>query len=134
MMTSVVRRLSCLPTSNDSDSDASYEKVNHDRDTSTAFEQSLASSFLISADMSHSVNPNYSDKYEKEHKPLMNKGVVVKVNASQRYATNSAGIVLIQEMARRAKRASYDIRTSGDGIPLQLFVVKNDCPCGSTIG
>jgi aspartyl aminopeptidase len=91
-------------------------------DTSTAFEQTLATSFLVSADMAHSVHPNYASKYERNHQPAMNKGTVIKINANQRYATNSPGIVLVQEVARRA------------GVPLQLFVVKNDSPCGSTIG
>lgn len=52
----------------------------------------------------------------------MNKGPVVKINANARYATNSPGIVLIEETARRAR------------VPLQLFVVRNDSSCGSTIG
>ena len=90
--------------------------------TSTAYEQSLAASFLVSADMAHSVNPNYAAKYEPDHKPEMNKGTVIKINANARYATNSPGIVLIQEAARRAR------------VPLQLFVVRNDSSCGSTIG
>ncbi|MDI1488454.1 MAG: hypothetical protein OHK93_007729 [Ramalina farinacea] len=90
--------------------------------TSTAYEQSLAASFLVSADMAHSVNPNYAAKYEPDHKPEMNKGTVIKINANARYATNSPGIVLIQEAARRAQ------------VPLQLFVVRNDSSCGSTIG
>ena len=54
----------------------------------TYYEQSLASSFLISADMAHSINPNYSGKYEPDHKPEMNKGTVIKINANARYATN----------------------------------------------
>ena len=90
--------------------------------TWTAYEQSLAASFLVSADMAHSVNPNYAAKYEPDHKPEMNKGTVIKINANARYATNSPGIVLIQEAARRAQ------------VPLQLFVVRNDSSCGSTIG
>ena len=88
----------------------------------TAYEQSLASSFLVSADMAHSVNPNYAAKYESDHKPEMNKGTVIKINANARYATNSPGIVLLQEIGRRAN------------VPLQLFVVRNDSSCGSTIG
>ena len=72
--------------------------------------------------MAHSINPNYSGNYESEHKPEMNKGTVIKVNANARYATNSPGIVLLEEAARRAK------------VPLQLFVVRNDSSCGSTIG
>ena len=46
----------------------------------------------------------------------------VQINANARYATNSPGIVLAQEVARGAK------------VPLQLFVVRNDSSCGSTIG
>ncbi|KAL8782162.1 MAG: hypothetical protein Q9213_005633 [Squamulea squamosa] len=92
------------------------------KDDGTAYEQTLARSFLVSADMAHSVNPNYATKYEPDHKPEMNRGTVIKVNANARYATNSPGIVLIQEVARRRH------------IPLQLFVVRNDSSCGSTIG
>ncbi|PHH76111.1 hypothetical protein CDD82_4134 [Ophiocordyceps australis] len=88
----------------------------------TAYEQMLSRSFLVSADMAHAVHPNYAAKYEAVHQPAINGGTVIKVNANQRYATNSPGIVLMEECARRA------------GVPLQLFVVRNDSPCGSTIG
>ncbi|KAI4167812.1 MAG: hypothetical protein LQ343_006884 [Gyalolechia ehrenbergii] len=103
----IIRRLSVVGPRNDED---------------TAYEQTLATSFLVSADMAHSVNPNYASKYENDHKPEMNKGTVIKINANARYATNSPGITLIQEVARRQK------------VPLQLFVVRNDSSCGSTIG
>ena len=107
LLPSILRRLSVLGS---------------DDAGSTAYEESLAASFLISADMAHSVNPNFASKYETDHKPEMNKGVVIKINANARYATNSPGIVLLQEVARRAK------------VPLQPFVVRNDSSCGSTIG
>ncbi|EHA53968.1 hypothetical protein MCOR02_001664 [Pyricularia oryzae] len=127
LLPAVIRRLCAVPASrfaDDASSDKSYHKVEGDDDsaTSTAFEQSLATSFLISADMAHSVHPNYAAKYESNHSPEMNKGTVIKVNANQRYATNSPGIVLLQESAKIA------------AVPLQLFVVRNDSSCGSTIG
>ena len=106
----IIRRLSVLPG------------IENATDTMTAYEQTLTVSFLISADMAHSVNPNYAAKYESDHRPEMNKGTVIKINANARYATNSPGIVLVQEIARRK------------GVPLQLFVVRNDSSCGSTIG
>lgn len=145
MLPSVIRRLSCIQSSSSStssDSEKSYDRVNSSdgaQDTSTAYEQTLSTSFLVSADMAHSVNPNYSGKYEPEHKPEMNAGTVVKINANVRYATNSPGIVLLEECAKRAKAASYQppgAKSSGKGtgVPLQLFVVRNDSPCGSTIG
>ncbi|TVY47318.1 Aspartyl aminopeptidase [Lachnellula occidentalis] len=135
LLPAVLRRLAVLPAHHDSSgSDKSYEKIPReaDLDVATAYEQSLATSFLISADMAHSVNPNYTQKYEPDHRPEMNKGTVIKINANQRYATNSPGIVLLQEVARRAK-PSEDSTTS-NGVPLQLFVVRNDSSCGSTIG
>ncbi|KAJ6787663.1 hypothetical protein PWT90_08819 [Aphanocladium album] len=125
MLPAVLRRLAVLPGSRDATSDKSYEHVSAadaGGEESTAFEQTLARSFLVSADMAHAVHPNYVGKYEGAHQPAMNKGTVIKVNASQKYATNSPGIALLQECARAAE------------VPLQLFVVRNDSLCGSTIG
>ncbi|KAM0562069.1 hypothetical protein ACHAPJ_002513 [Fusarium lateritium] len=122
LLPSVIRRLSVLPGNRDTASEGSYEAVHHEGEEATAYEQTLSRSFLVSADMAHSVHPNYAGKYESSHQPAMNGGTVIKINANQRYATNSPGIVLIQECARAA------------GVPLQLFVVRNDSPCGSTIG
>lgn len=133
MLPAIIRRLSVLPacaSSESSDSEDSYVKAN-DPDLSTAYEQTLSCSFLVSADMAHSVNPNYAFKYESDHKPEMNKGPVIKINANARYATNSPGIVLLQEVARKAPKK---IETDEAGVPLQLFVVRNDSSCGSTIG
>jgi len=84
--------------------------------------ESSAKSFFLSSDVAHGVHPNYTNKYESKHKPNMGEGPVIKVNANQRYVTNSPGIVLLKEVAKSAK------------VPLQLFVVANGSPCGSTIG
>jgi aspartyl aminopeptidase len=116
LLPAILRRLSVLPAHTGDGTAAELAAQ------ATAYEETLSSSFLVSADMAHSINPNYSAKYEPDHKPEMNKGTVIKINANARYATNSPGIVLIQEVARRKK------------VPLQLFVVRNDSSCGSTIG
>ncbi|KAL9617976.1 MAG: hypothetical protein Q9160_007281 [Pyrenula sp. 1 TL-2023] len=132
VLPSVIRRLSSLPSTNfsEADSEKSYEKAG-EVDNSTAYEQTLASSFLISSDVAHSINPNYSSSYEPDHKPEMNKGPVIKINANQRYATNSPGVALLQEIAQKAAKAEQG---DPDNVPLQLFVVRNDFRCGSTIG
>ncbi|KAL7664965.1 aspartyl aminopeptidase [[Candida] zeylanoides] len=91
-------------------------------DRNDSFHQVMANSFLLSSDMAHGVHPNYGEVYEAQNRPHINKGPVIKINANQRYATNSPGIVLIKKCATLAE------------VPLQLFVVRNDSPCGSTIG
>lgn len=116
LLPAILRRLSVLPGSSKKEDVVASDAL------ATAYEQTLSASFLVSADMAHSVNPNYSAKYESDHKPEMNKGTVIKINANARYATNSPGVVLLQEVARRKN------------VPLQLFVVRNDSSCGSTIG
>jgi aspartyl aminopeptidase len=117
ILPSIIRRLSVLPSSSSKNTDLA-----------TAYEQTLSTSFLVSADMAHSINPNYAGKYEPDHKPEMNKGPVIKINANARYATNSPGIVLLEEIARKTAKET------GEHVPLQLFVVRNDSSCGSTIG
>ncbi|KAL9113442.1 MAG: hypothetical protein Q9227_002483 [Pyrenula ochraceoflavens] len=132
MLPGIVRRLSVLPAAafNDADSDKSYDRAG-DSDASTAYEQTLAASFLLSSDVEHAVNPNYSSSYESDHKPAMNQGPGIKINANARYATNSPGIALLQEVARKAPKVT---EMDPEGVPLQLFVVRNDFRCGSTIG
>jgi len=105
------------------DTIARLTKINYDGTGSVDyFHESMARSFLLSSDMAHGVHPNYGDKYEAQNRPQVNLGPVIKINANQRYATNSPGIVLIKKVADKAQ------------VPLQLFVVRNDSPCGSTIG
>jgi aspartyl aminopeptidase len=132
LLPSLIRRLSVVIPSESAGSDKSYDKID---DNSTAYEQTLITSFLVSADVSHSVNPNYAGNYEPDHKPAMNEGTVLKINANARYATNAPGIALIQEVARRAQKANVpNFETKQQGVPLQMFVVRNDSSCGGTIG
>lgn len=79
-------------------------------------------SFIFSVDMAHAVHPNYASKHERQHSPAMNSGIVIKSNSNQRYTTNGVSGFFVRELARRA------------GVPVQEFMVRNDCPCGSTIG
>ena len=82
----------------------------------------IRTSTLISADNAHAVHPNYPSKHDKEHAPKINAGVVIKVNANQRYASNSKTISRFMNTA------------SSVGEPLQNFVTRSDMGCGSTIG
>lgn len=84
--------------------------------------RALARSMLISVDNAHAVHPNYADKHDDNHGPVLNKGPVIKLNANQRYATNS-------ETSGRFKAFAKQARVS-----VQAFIVRSDMACGSTIG
>ena len=79
-------------------------------------------SFVISADVAHSVHPNYAHKHDGNHQPKLNAGTVLKTNDNQRYATDAVSGFFFREISRLA------------GEPCQEFVVRNDCGCGTTIG
>jgi aspartyl aminopeptidase len=79
-------------------------------------------SLMVSADNAHGVHPNFMDKHDENHGPLLNAGPVVKINANQRYATNSETSGFFHHIAAQA------------GVPLQVFVARTDLGCGSTIG
>ena len=87
-----------------------------------ALHASTRRSFCMSADSAHAVHPNYAARHEAAHAPILNKGIVIKTNDQQRYATTSESGFVVRELARLA------------GVDVQEFMVKNDCPCGSTIG
>lgn len=79
-------------------------------------------SMMISADNAHGVHPNFSDRHDDNHGPILNCGPVIKINANQRYATNSETAGLFRMLAEQ------------EGVPVQSFVVRSDMGCGSTIG
>ena len=84
--------------------------------------QMIRSSLLISADNAHAIHPNYPSKHDKEHSPRINAGVVIKINANQRYASSSKTISHFMSVA------------SALGEKTQNYVTRNDMGCGSTIG
>ena len=66
------------------------------------FEKALQNSYLISADMAHAVHPNYASKHQDNHSVEINKGVVIKTNHNQRYATDLVSSALLKAVAKKA--------------------------------
>jgi aspartyl aminopeptidase len=84
--------------------------------------RALAGSLCVSADMAHAVHPNYANRHEERHKPVLGGGPVIKVNAQQRYATSGATAALFRDLCTRAE------------VPVQHYAHRTDLPCGTTIG
>ncbi|KRX52000.1 Aspartyl aminopeptidase [Trichinella sp. T9] len=87
-----------------------------------AFERSVARSFLISADVAHAIHPNYKSKHDTNHCPEFGKGIVIKLNANQRYATSGSSLAKMIRLA--------DMTCT----PHQFYTNRNDIGCGSTVG
>jgi len=84
--------------------------------------RAVACSLLISADMAHAVHPNYADRHEPGHRPILGRGPVLKLNANQSYASDARTSGLFAALCARA------------GIEPQHFVSRSDLACGSTVG
>lgn len=82
----------------------------------------MTHSYFLSMDNAHGVHPNFSEKHDPEHFPLLNHGPVIKFNSNQRYATTSRSAGLYKALSCEVD------------VPVQTFVMNNDLACGSTIG
>ena len=129
----VLKRLALLP------SQAASESTNPEMPT--ALEQSLAKSFLISADMIHGVHPNYPSRHDGFHKPLMNAGPVVSSTAQRNsLVCDAPAWTLIREVIHRSwvplTQNSYepDLPTPSSSYMLQRFVPPNSVSCGTSLG
>ncbi len=81
-----------------------------------------ANSLLLSVDNAHAIHPNHPEASDAAHPVVLNGGVVVKYNASQKYTTSGLTGALITEICRRAE------------VPVQAFYNRPDTPGGSTLG
>ncbi len=82
----------------------------------------LANSFMISADNAHAVHPNHVDKADPVNRPVINKGIVIKYNANQKYTTDAVSAATFKLICERAQ------------VPYQTFTNRSDMAGGSTLG
>src|SRR5690606_38319214 len=91
-------------------------------DAAEAMERTIRRSLFLSIDNAHGLHPNFPEKHDGNLGPILNKGPVIKINANQRYATNSRSTALFRALCELSH------------VPCQSFVVRSDMGCGSTIG
>ena len=81
-----------------------------------------ANSFLISADVSHAVNPNYLGSYLADHSPRLNVGVAIQADSDGHTTTDAVSSAFLQRIAEKC------------GQQLQVFQIRNDSRSGGTVG
>ena len=90
--------------------------------TEDEYLQALQNSFLLSADNAHAVHPNQPDKADPTNRPYINKGIVIKYSANQKYTTDGISGAIFKQFCEKAK------------VPFQIFTNRSDMLGGSTLG
>lgn len=86
------------------------------------FYRAISKSFIISCDLGHALHPNYGEKSDPVNRPIINKGPIIKISASQSYTTDAVSSGIYKNICCEA------------GVPVQVFVNRSDERGGSTIG
>ncbi|MCI1479806.1 MAG: M18 family aminopeptidase [Eggerthellaceae bacterium] len=84
--------------------------------------QAIARSFLVSCDNAHAVHPNHPELADEGNRVLLNRGIVVKEAANQKYTTDAFSRAVFEEICARAQ------------LPVQRFANRSDKRGGSTLG
>lgn len=82
----------------------------------------FANSIILSADVNHMFNPNFSEVYMKNHSPKPNVGITLSLDPNLHMATDVVGTAFVEDLAR----------SNGDKV--QYFQIKNNSRSGGTIG
>ena len=86
------------------------------------YRKALSHSFMISADNAHAVHPNQPGIADPTNRPAINKGVVIKYNANQRYTTDAISAAIFKGLL------------DDMGISYQTFANRSDILGGGTLG
>lgn len=82
----------------------------------------IAASVMLSADNAHAVHPNHTEKFDADNRVYMNKGVVIKRSANQKYTTDAISNAMFRAVCEKA------------AVPVQCFHNRSDIAGGSTLG
>ncbi len=87
-----------------------------------AYLEGLMQGLLLSCDVAHALHPNHPEMGDAISHALLNRGVALKMNASQKYATDAVGSAIVEGLCRAR------------GIPFQRYFNRPDLAGGGTIG
>lgn len=82
----------------------------------------FANSVILSADVTHALNPNFKEAYLNDHFPVPNRGLTIKIDPNGHVMTDRIGLALLGDVASKENQQ------------LQTFHIRNDGRSGSTIG
>ena len=99
-----------------------YDVLKRISDNEEDYLRRLASSFMVSVDNAHALHPNHPEMADKSNAPIMGKGIVIKYNANQRYATDALSDAIFRDICKTA------------GVNVQSYFNRADLPGGSTLG
>lgn len=84
--------------------------------------KAIAKSFMVSCDNAHAVHPNHPEKTDVTNCTYLNKGIVIKFSANQKYTTDAISSAVFSGICEKA------------GVPVQYFANRSDMVGGSTLG
>jgi len=90
--------------------------------TDAQYRAALANSFMVSADNAHAVHPNHPEYADRNERPVMNGGIVIKFNAAMSYTTDGLSAAVFSELCRAAE------------VPVQRYSNRPDLRGGGTLG
>ncbi|MBQ4506657.1 MAG: M18 family aminopeptidase [Firmicutes bacterium] len=90
--------------------------------TEEQFYMGVAKSFMISADNAPALHPNHTEYYDAANRVYMNKGIVAKENATQKYVSDGYSKAVLKEICKKAD------------VPMQYFSNRSDIAGGGTLG
>ncbi|MDO4632907.1 MAG: M18 family aminopeptidase [Eubacteriales bacterium] len=86
------------------------------------YRRALSASLMLSCDNAHAVHPNHPEKTDVQNCVFMNRGIVVKSHAGQKYTSDAVSIAAFRAICEKA------------GVPLQYYANRSDEAGGSTLG
>ncbi|KAL1892997.1 vacuolar aminopeptidase 1 [Sporothrix stenoceras] len=84
--------------------------------------RTYAASYLVSADVTHAVHPNFVGNYLEDHNPQLNVGITVAYDSNGHMTTDTVSTAILARVADLS------------GATLQKFMIRNDSRSGGTIG